>query len=77
MTGIHPMVLMKVHSFRLHKFLSVNHCFLPRHLISALVREEWGVVAKESGEQARKISHRRERRKKANLKTLERRSSIL
>lgn len=62
MTGIHPMVLMKVHNFRLYKFLSCQS-LLPRHLISALGREEWGVVAKESGEEAREIPHRRERRK--------------
>lgn len=54
MTGIHPMVLMKVHSFRLHKFLSCQSLPSPQASYFSLEREEWGAVAKESGEQAKK-----------------------
>lgn len=55
MTGIHPLVLMEVHSSELCSFSPVNHCFSPGTSEQPGEGEEQGAVAKGSGERTRKI----------------------
>lgn len=68
MTGIHPLVLMEIHSSELCSFSPVSHCFSPGTSEQPGEGEEQGAVAKGSGERTRKIlCHKRKEEKSLPL----------